>query len=199
LQIESMEIVCYTAIFLLPGYIVEEMIRVIMPKKQYSEGIIFLRYLAYSIINLAIWSWLYFLIMKYLGNATIVYWMTLVLATVISSLVTGTILGVIRKKECIRLFFSKCGLQVEHPIPTAWDYKFSEINDFRWVIINLVNDEIVYGKYANNSFTSSDESYRDIYLEEVYILDDENNWKLAERSDGIWISPNEIKSIEFKR
>ena len=199
MQIKSMEVVFYTAIFLLPGYIVEEMIRAIMPKKQYSEGIIFLRYLAYSIINLAIWSWLYFLIMKYITNATIVYWIAIVLATVMSSLVTGAVLGVKRKKECIRRIFSKCGLQIEHPIPTAWDYKFSETQDFRWVIIRLANDEMVYGKYANNSFTSSDESYRDIYLEEVYILDDENNWILAERSDGIWISPNEIKSIEFKR
>lgn len=194
-----MEVVFYTAIFLSPGYIVEEMIRIIMPKKQYSESIIFLRYLIYSIINIAMWSWLYFLIMRYIDSKTIVYWIALILTTALSALLTGIVLGVISKKEIIRTIFSKIGIQIEHPIPTAWDYKFSETKDFRWVIVRLANDEIVYGKYANNSFASSDKSYRDIYLEEIYVLNDENNWKLTERSDGIWISPNEIKSIEFKR
>lgn len=198
LQLNSIDVVFYSVIFLLPGYIVEEIIKSIMPKKQYSEGINFLRYMAYSIVNLALWSWIYFIINKYTLPTSIIYWILLILVTVITSIITGLALGLVRKKEIIRKAFSKCGVQIEHPIPTAWDYKFSKTQETRWVIVRLANNEIIYGKYSCKSLASSDERYRDLYLEEVYVPNIDKEWKISDRSDGIWISANEIKSIEFK-
>lgn len=198
LQINSIDVVFYTAIFLLPGYVVEEIIKSIMPKKQYSDGINFLRYLAYSIVNLALWPWVYFIINKYTLPTTANYWILLVLATVMTAIITGLVLGLIRKKEIIRKAFSKCGVQIEHPIPTAWDYKFSKTQEARWVIVRLANNEIIYGKFGIKSLASSDDRYRDLYLEEVYVPNKDKEWEISERSDGIWISANEIKSIEFK-
>lgn len=198
LQINSIDVVFYSVIFLLPGYIIEEIIKSIMPKKQYSEGINFLRYLAYSIVNLALWSWIYFIINNFILSTTIIYWILLILVTVITSIITGLVLGLVRKKEIIRKAFSNCGVQIEHPIPTAWDYKFSKTQEDRWVIVRLANNEIIYGKYGSKSLASSDDRYRDLYLEEVYVPDIDKEWKISERSDGIWISENEIKSIEFK-
>jgi len=54
-----------------------------------------------------------------------------------------------------------------HPVPTAWDYKFSNLGT-RYVIIDLKDGSIIYGKYSNNSFSSSIPEERDIYIEEVY-------------------------------
>ena len=44
---------------------------------------------------------------------------------------------------------------------------------------------------------SSDDGYKDLYLEEVWQLGDNDNWVRVIGSDGIWISPNVIKWISF--
>lgn len=89
-----------------------------------------------------------------------------------------------------------------HSIPDAWNYKFLKlINDGQgcYVIINLIEDEVVYGYLGSNSMASSDVDNRDIYLESVYEVDDvSGNWKEVDGNQGIWISSSIIKYIEFK-
>lgn len=198
MTITSIEMVFYTFIFLVPGYFIHEIIGTIMPNKNYAENIKFLRYLSYSIINCAIWSWVYMIILNHIGTKTVLYWILIVIITIFSSIITGIVMGIIRKNEIIRKMFIKMGIQIEHPIPTAWDYKFSEIKEARWIIVRLCNDEKIYGKYSTKSLSSSDTNNYDLYLEEVYTYVEGQPWKIVERTDGIWINSNEIKSIEFK-
>lgn len=103
-----------------------------------------------------------------------------------------------QKKEIIKNIFIKFGIQTKHPIPTAWEYKFSNTNEPKWVIITLSSGKIVRGLYGTSSFSSSDEQFRDIYLQEVYMQKSEGMWEKVDRSDGIWVSPKEISLIEFK-
>lgn len=199
MQLESMETIFYTCIFLVPGYIIEELMRVVMPAKQNSEGIKLIRYLIYSIVNLAIWSWVYWLLITYLKSNALVYWILLVAITLCSAIITGFAMGLVRKQNIIRNIFSRFKIQIEHPVPTAWDYKFSEITDYNWLIIKLANGECVYGKYGCKSLASSDENYRDIYLEEIYTWEEGEDWKKVDGTEGVWINAEEIKSIEFRK
>ena len=66
------------------------------------------------------------------------------------------------------------------------------------MIITLSSGKIVRGLYGTSSFSSSDEHFRDIYLQEVYMQKSEGMWEKVDRSDGIWVSPKEISLIEFK-
>lgn len=198
--IESYEYVIYTALFLLPGFLMNKIISIILPPKNVVEADKVLSYLGYSLLNFTIWLWLFWMIRRIIDSERTLYWLLLSFAVVITSVVSGTALGVIRKKELIRKFFQKVGLQTEHPIPTAWDYKFSKIENGRWVIVRLKSGKVLRGLYSNHSFASSDESFRDIYIEMAYIADKEYGdlWKPVDRTDGIWINPDEIGFIEFK-
>ena len=141
MTIDSIDVVFYTCIFLLPGYIIQEIITSLMPSKQYSDNIKLLRFLGYSILNLAVWSWLYMIVLDELKSDQSLHWILLSAITFITSCVTGFLIGIVRNNEWLRKIFSKIKIQIEHPIPTAWDYKFSKTKDLRWVIVSLSNGE----------------------------------------------------------
>ena len=198
--IESYEYVIYTAMFLLPGYLINRIISLLVPSKGIDETDKVLRYLGYSLLNFTAWLWLFWLIKKNIETGRALYWLLLSFAVIITSLVTGIVLGVINNKVLLRKLFQKAGLQVEHPIPTAWDYIFSSPKHNRWTTVTLKSGKVLRGVYSNNSFASSDDNYRDLYLELSYIKDsaDGDSWKLVDRTDGVWINPDEIAYIEFK-
>ena len=80
--------------------------------------------------------------------------------------------------------------------PSAWDYKFSKI-EAEWVIVTLTDDSVIAGFMGGLSFASSNEGERDIYINEVYKIDDDNNWKIQTDTNGILIKAENIKYIEF--
>lgn len=195
--LDSIDTIFYTSLFLIPGYIIEEITATLMPRKKYADGIKFLRCLSYSLLNCAIWSWAYLLVISELSKDSIWYWLFGLIITAIGAFTVGILLGVIRKKDIIRKIFKKINIQIEHPIPTAWDYKFCNTEGLRWVIVTLEDDKCVYGKYSSASLSSSDPDERDIYLEEIYTFEEDGSWILVPRSDGMLIKGTAIKHIEF--
>lgn len=83
------------------------------------------------------------------------------------------------------------------PVPTSWDYVFGGRKPY-WVILHLKDGRNIGGVYGENSFTSSFPNSQDIYLEEVWQLN-ENNFFInpIERTNGILMKMEEIASIEF--
>jgi hypothetical protein len=53
MKIESLNIVSYTSLFLLPGFFIRGILAQLNPLKKLSDSLAFLSYLMYSIINLA--------------------------------------------------------------------------------------------------------------------------------------------------
>lgn len=93
--------------------------------------------------------------------------------------------------------FGRFGIHLVHPIPSAWDYVFKSFTEGAWVTVRMDNGMFIRGKFYTKSFASSDEAYRDLYLEEVYMLNEDDEWVKTERTKGIWLSPDTIKHIEF--
>lgn len=62
--IESYEYVIYTAMFLLPGYLINRIISLLVPSKGIDETDKVLRYLGYSLLNFTAWLWLFWLVKK---------------------------------------------------------------------------------------------------------------------------------------
>jgi hypothetical protein len=88
--------------------------------------------------------------------------------------------------------------RIIHPIPLPWDYIFGNKNKY-WVIVHLKNGKHIGGKYFENSFTSTYPDKEQIYLEEVYRLDDNQVFSKEpnDRSAGMLILGEEISMIEF--
>lgn len=99
--IESYEYVIYTAMLLLPGYLINRIISLLVPPKSIDETDKVLCYLGYSLLNFTAWLWLFWLIRKNIATGRTLYWLLLSLAVIITSLVTGIALGVINKKVLI--------------------------------------------------------------------------------------------------
>ena len=86
------------------------------------------------------------------------------------------------------------GIDVNHPIPSAWDWKMSKIEPC-YIMVTLDDGTKWAGKFDVKSNASTDRNERDIYIEQVFDLDHNDNW-LA-RNSGVWINRQHIKSIEF--
>ena len=64
MTIDSFESVIYTFQFVVPGYIISEIISAIMPQKKASEGEKLVQAIGYSVLNLALWHWLFMIIQE---------------------------------------------------------------------------------------------------------------------------------------
>lgn len=82
-------------------------------------------------------------------------------------------------------------------IPKAWDYIFSKQESYNVRII-LSDNTVICGVYGSKSFTSSFPHEEDIFLEQLWIKD-EDDWfdKINPVSQGVLISRKDIKRIEF--
>ena len=83
------------------------------------------------------------------------------------------------------------------PISNAWDWHFSKRQKY-WVRITLKDDSRIAGFYAENSFASSFPAKEQIFLEDVWTLNDDDGFdEKKEQTAGILISGDEIKTMEF--
>jgi len=86
-----------------------------------------------------------------------------------------------------------------HPFKKPWDFVFGKKEAY-WVIVHLKDKRKIGGKFAKNSFASSYPSEEQIYLEEVWTLDENGKFKEPlKRSGGIIILGKEILAVEFFR
>ena len=196
MTINSIDVVIYTAWFVLPGYIITRIINTLCPERKISDAINLLKCIGYSLIDIALWIWLYKICIDCNNKA---WWHYLLLTVVVvsTSTLTGLAIGLIRYCGFFRWLVLKVfKIQIEKPIPTAWDNIFSSRKFGCWVIVTLGNGKHIGGRFSTNSHASSDQDYRDLFLEETYEVD-ENGWIKTPNTEGVWLSPDEIKKIEF--
>lgn len=197
--IESYEYVIYTALFLLPGFLIHKIISYLITVESENDSERLLRYLGYSLLNFNLWLWLFWILRKHFNPEQAKYWFIVSTCLFVSSIITGLMLGICKKRGIMRKICLYFNLQVKHPVPTAWDYIFGNINSAAWVIVRLKSGKVFRGLFSSNSFASSDSSNHDLYLEQVYLNDTNGNapWKKVERCNGVWINSDEISSVEF--
>ncbi len=196
MTIDSFDAVFYTCIFLLPGFIIKSVLDMLVPPIKSNDVKYFFSCLLYSIINCAVWSWAYILLNRISKIHPVIYWISLVATTVIGATLIAIIIGFVKQKGFVEWIFSKSNIKKIHPVPTAWDYYFSKQQE-SWVIVTLKNGKTVYGRFSDQSFASSDNEERDIYIEKIYDIDKDMIWVEDERSNGILITKDEIETIEF--
>ena len=106
----------------------------------------------------------------------------------------GLMLGAFSQLGLGRKFLQKLGLNPVHVMPTAWDWKFSNMPG-SWVLVVLKDGTQFAGFCGTRSFMSSDPAERDLYIEKVFDVDEENNWRETDKS--VLIGSGEIRTIEF--
>jgi len=99
-------------------------------------------------------------------------------------------------RTAVRRLLARYGIYTVHPVPTAWDYVFSQ-SAGSWMIITLADASTVAGVFSARSFASSDPSDRDLYLEQIYKIEDDGLWQPVPMNRGGRIRGEAIRAIEF--
>ena len=120
------------------------------------------------------------------------YWLLLLLVTIIGAIVIAVAVAIIKQKNVIGVLFDKANVDTIHSIPTAWDYIFVK-REAGYVVVTLIDGSKVNGWYSSKSFTSSEADERDFFVEEQY----SDDWSQIKDNGGIYIAKNQIRSIEF--
>jgi len=84
-----------------------------------------------------------------------------------------------------------------NPTKSAWDSFFSNRESY-YVIVTLKNGRKIGGKYGKNSFSSTYPNPEELYLEELWKLNENGGFESKEsQTEGILITEQEISTIEF--
>lgn len=113
----------------------------------------------------------------------------------------GIAMGIVYvdQKEWFYRGTNRLGLRLAHHIPAAWDYAFSKLNHGTFIWVKLNNGTEYAGKMGQCSFASSSNAERDIYLEEVWTINDDGPWTLREPVRGVLLCGKDIQRVEIFR
>lgn len=174
-------------IFVVPGFIAMKTYDLLVPAERRDFGSAIIDVITYSIINLAIFGWIIPLLFGWSLNWGSGYlYFVLFGAPVILSVVARLLRAIPLLKGWLI-----------HPTPTGWDHFFGKGTPC-WIVFHLKSGNIIGGFYSGESLASSFPRPQDIYVEQVWKLDEQYRFK--ERLDqtlGLIIRMDECEFIEL--
>lgn len=185
------ELILFVA-FVIPGFISIKAYELLFPTQPVSSTDKIIDAIAYSCINYAILIWPILLVEKarvqvpYPNLYALFYMFVLFIAPIIWVIVWKWI----RERD----FFQA---MVPHPTQKPWDFVFGQRKTY-WVVVMLKDGRKIAGMYGLNSFASSAPAKEQIYLEQVWILNEEGGFdRPAEQTAGVIVLESEIVSVEL--
>ena len=200
MTLDSSDVLFFTLAFLVPGFILQWTLSAFVSQRKEDAQLLLLRYLTLSCANYGLWSGVVFLIFltDLPKNNPVLSAVAFFLIVFVSPVVIGLALGKSNQNDTIRRLLSKVGFRPIHVVPVGWDYKFSHIREAAWIIVTLTDNSQIAGFWGERSFASSEAEERDLYIEEVWIISEDGDWKPQDRSEGVLICSAQIKYIEFR-
>jgi hypothetical protein len=198
-MIASVEALFVILAFIVPGFVmsfVRSQFATGRPQKGTEQV---LGYLTLSAINYAVFSWLVFILVGTRFAETHPGWAALswLLVLLIGPALLGAGLGIAIQKDMFRPLFARMRLQPVHIVPTAWDYQFGRLREAHWVLVKLRSGGTVAGFFGTRSFASSDPEERDMFIEQVYHIDESSVWHPMQDGHGTLIAKDEVLSVDF--
>jgi hypothetical protein len=111
----------------------------------------------------------------------------------------GMAIVIFDQKEWFYKVSAHLGLRLAHHIPAAWDYAFSKLGRGTFIWVKLNNGTEYAGKMGRYSFASSSTAERDLYLEEVWTINEKGPWTRLEPVRGVLLCGKDIQRVEIFR
>jgi hypothetical protein len=174
--------------FFVPGFLMIRVYDLLVPteRRDFSKGVY--DAVAYSAVNFVVFSpALYW--MSPAGLSPFLRGLALFAVFILAPIGWPLLLFRVRKTR----WFTQ---RLSHPTLRPWDYYFSK-GEPCWVIVHL-KDQKVGGYYGMGSFASSDPAEPQLYLEQVWALDNQCRFEhKIEQSKGMIFFAKDIVALEF--
>lgn len=179
-------------ILLIPGFISIKVYQLFIPtdKIDFSKNIY--EIIGFSSLNFAFFYWLIVLMdrLNVKDSHSAVYYVVNFSIMFVSPVVWPLIYVKILKSGIFRKY-------IIHPVKLPWDQFFSKADSY-WVVIHLKDGQSIGGKYGTSSFTSTYPAKEQIYIEEVWMLNEDGGFQeKIKNTAGMMILGEEISRIEF--
>jgi hypothetical protein len=190
-SLSSVDEIATALVFFAPGLIALFVRAQFLTGRRPSHSDAILSYLTLSIIYYALTFPIVDAFRAVEGYDKTFVWIVVV---IVGPIVFGLVLGLNAQFEYGRRFLQRMGLNPVHVMPTAWDWKFAGITQ-EWILVVLQDGTEFAGYFGEKSFASSDTDERDLYIELVYDIGENDVW--TQRRNGVLIPGREIRTIEF--
>ena len=213
MTLDKIETLLLTLALIVPGFIIHCVFSFFSPRRIETKEVLLLRFLTFGTLNLIVCLPIIYLIATQSDIENVAkhsvhtilksdvrkyIWLAayFLVVTFVSPTILGLVIAAIDKYDWFKKLAGRLGLHAMHSIPTAWDYKFHQIcqSGGRWITVALKDDRVVTGFFGSRSFASSDPAERDLYIQSTV---DAETMEYIDRSDGILIKYDDIRSIEF--
>lgn len=178
--------------FVVPGFISIKYYQLLFPSSHKNSSELIVDAVSYSCINYALLSWLIFYVEEssLLRAHAWMYYGFYFFVFFISPLIIVLAWKKLRST-------SRFQASIPHPTYKPWDFVFGQRKSY-WIHVHLLDGGTVSGLYHDKSFSSSAPAVEQIYIEQVWILNEAGGFcRAVKGSAGALISSDRIKYIEF--
>ncbi len=176
--------------FIIPGFVSQQVFDLVLARDRRRWGDEIVAVFAYSVANLVIWHSLIAKLVTTGDISTTARILGLALCVFVSPAVLGWVFAQILKSTWLNEW-------IRSPYATAWDFRFSTLEE-AWVICHLRDGRAIGGFMSSRSFTSSHPYAKDLYIEQVWKLDERYSFVEAVKgSGGMLVSMSDCTLVEF--
>jgi len=172
-------------LFVTPGFISLKVWTLIHPSPRMILTERIMEAIIFSSLNYLVIIWLHSLLKDSNYGIWIYFLIALILSVIYPFLLKKILLSSILKNK------------VNSIMPKAWDYFFHK-KEPCFVLIHLKDGKVIGGFYGDNSFASSYPEENDIYLEEIWKINERGAFAdKIDRTNGLLVNKDAIEYIEF--
>ena len=179
-------------IFVVPGFVAMKTHDLLIPGQRRDWGSSLIEVISYSMMNLALLFWAVHLLHRerFQAQHPVGYFLGMFGVLFIAPVVWAILARALRSLRVVQRF-------MVDPRPTAWDFFFDQRRPV-WALFHLKTGQKLGGLLAESSTASAYPYLPDIYVEEVWRVDEQGRFsKRIEQTAGALIKRDDCSHIEF--
>jgi Family of unknown function (DUF6338) len=177
-----------------PGVVATGVYSYLIPSERRKLADYLVELITFSMFYLALFFWLIGLLyMPVIQTRTYLFYPLVLVAVFIVPAFLGWLGSYLIQAPWLRQFAKL----VVHPVPMAWDYVFGKGKSY-WVVFYLKNGKKIGGYYSSESFVSGYPDIQDIYVQELWRLDELGRFaEKVDRTAGGYFKMEDCDYVEF--
>lgn len=177
-----------------PGFVATTVYRLLVPSPRRDPTSFAVELASYGMINLAVVSWMvpFILDRELLRGRPGMFALGISVMLLVVPAGLAVLAFLARRSRWATRW-------LQHPMPTAWDFLFAQ-RRCMWIMFHLKNGRRIGGYFGRDSFASSHPLEPDIYVENVWHVDEEGRFtERIEGNAGLIIRFADCHLMEFYR